>query len=302
MWQASSPEGASSGCGGRMGDLFQSGNGSAQLTCIGTQGNAVFLSGRTAVQYTMNNSGPLPLNGNSSSLYGSAQAAVALRSLITSSNSNMFAHEHAMVSKRALDTYSQLSTALSSAPESGFPLFPAAESNPLADQLKLIARMISVSSQLGVKRQVFFASMGGFDLHDNLATQHPILLGKVAEAMRAFHDTTAAMGVSDKVTTFTASDFGRTLQPNEDGSDHGWGSMHFVMGGAVNGGRIYGTPPAVGAGTPDDVGQGRLLPTTSVDQYAATLARWFGVSDGDMSTVLPNIGSFDRSSWNLGFV
>jgi uncharacterized protein (DUF1501 family) len=137
-------------------------------------------------------------------------------------------------------------------------------------------------------------------MHDYLVRDHPTRIGMVADAMRAFYDTTVALGVADKVTSFTASDFGRTLVQNDDGSDHGWGSMHFVAGGAVNGKRIYGTPPAVGANTPDDVGAGRLLPTIAVDQYAATLASWFGVRASDMPTVLPNIGNY--STTNLGFV
>jgi uncharacterized protein (DUF1501 family) len=166
----------------------------------------------------------------------------------------------------------------------------------------MVARMISVSAELGAKRQVFFVSQGGHDLHDNLVAQHPNLMTSLGNALRAFYDTTVALGVSDKVTTFTGSDFGRTLQSNDDGSDHGWGSMHFVMGGAVHGRRFYGTPPAIGNGTADDVGQGRLLPTTSVDQYAATLASWFGVPTGELPTVLPNIGNYNPSSWNLGFV
>lgn len=147
---------------------------------------------------------------------------------------------------------------------------------------------------------MFFVSLGGFDMHDFLVRDHPTQIGRVAAAMRAFYDTTAALGVADKVTAFTASDFGRTLTQNDDGSDHGWGATHFVVGGAVNGQRIYGTPPAIGHNTPDDVGQGRLLPTISVDQYAATLASWFGVSDSNLSTVLPNIGNY--STRNLGFV
>ena len=127
-------------------------------------------------------------------------------------------------------------------------------------------------------------------------------MGRVAGAMRAFYDTTVTLGISDKVTTFTASDFGRTLQSNDDGSDHGWGSHHFVMGGAVKGKAIYGTPPAIGSNTPDDVGQGRLLPSISVDQYASTLAGWFGVGSGSMTTVLPNMGNYNPSTWNLGFL
>ncbi|MFS0771590.1 DUF1501 domain-containing protein [Sphingomonas sp. 1P08PE] len=299
-FQASSPEGATSGWGGRIGDVFQNGNGTAALTCINASGNAVYLTGRNAVQYSVGTGGPIPLIGNSRTLYGSAAAAQTLRTLMTGATGGLLADEHARVSKRSLDTYAQVAGALAGAPAANFPLFPAG--NGLADQLRMVARLISVSSELGVKRQVFFVSVGGFDLHDNLVAQHGPLMGRVAAAMRAFYDTTAALGVADKVTSFTASDFGRTLQSNDDGSDHGWGSMHFVMGGGVNGGRFYGTPPAIGNNTADDVGQGRLLPTMAVDQYAATLARWFGVSDTDLRTVLPNIGNYNPSTWNLGFV
>ena len=127
-------------------------------------------------------------------------------------------------------------------------------------------------------------------------------MSRVGNAMRAFYDVLVAQGTADRVTAFTASDFGRTLAVNATGSDHGWGSMHFMMGGAVNGRRFYGAAPAVANNGPDDVGQGRLLPTTSVDQYAATLANWFGVGNGQMTTVLPNIGNYNPSTWNLGFV
>ena len=219
---------------------------------------------------------------------------------MTASNSNILSDEHAKVTKRSLDLYTQVTTALAGAPAANFPLFPTG--NSLADQLKIVARMISVSAELGAKRQVFFVSLGGFDMHDLLVAQHPTQIGLVANAMKAFYDTTVALGVHNQVTTFTGSDFGRTLQSNDDGSDHGWGSMHFVMGGAVNGQRFYGAPPAIGNNTADDVGQGRLLPTIAVDQYASTLANWFGVSAGNMPTVLPNIGNYNPSTWNLGFV
>ena len=299
-FQASSPEGAASGWGGRIGDLFQSGNGSATLTCVNASGNAVYLTGKTSVQYAVGTGGPIALLSNATSLYSSATAMNTLKALMTGNSPNLLANEHAIVSKRALDTYTQLSAALAGAPAANFPLFPTG--NNLADQLKIVARMIAVSSELGAKRQVFFVSLGGFDMHDFLVRDHPTQTGLLANAMRAFYDTTVALGVADKVTTFTGSDFGRTLQSNDDGSDHGWGSMHFVMGGAVNGQKIYGTPPAIGSNTPDDVGQGRLLPSISVDQYASTLAGWFGVSAGNMATVLPNIGNYNPSTWNLGFV
>lgn len=299
-FQASSPEGATSGWGGRIGDLMQSGNGSATLTCINATGNAVYLTGRSALQYSVGSSGPVALLNNAQSLYGSQTAATTLRAMMTGASSHLFGSEYAKIGKRALDTHAQVSGALASAPAGNFPLFPAG--NSLADQLRIVARMISVSSNLGAKRQVFFVGIGGFDLHDALGARQPILLANVAAAIRAFHDTTVSMGVADQVTLFTASDFGRTLTANADGSDHGWGSMHFAVGGSVKGQAIYGTPPAVGANTNDDVGQGRLLPTMSVDQYASTLAGWFGVGAGDMATVLPNIGNYNPSSWNVGFV
>jgi uncharacterized protein (DUF1501 family) len=297
-WQSSSPEGAGSGWGGRIGDLMQAGNGTSLLTCINAAGNAVFLAGKTAFQYSISSNGPIALTGNTS-VFGSATASTALKSLMTGSRANIFENEHAKVSKRSLDTGALVTTSLAAAP-AFTTVYPAG--NSLADQLKVVARMISVSNELGAKRQVFFVSLGGFDLHDNLVAQQPVLLANVANAMRAFYDHTVELGISDKVTTFTGSDFGRTLVPNTDGSDHGWGSMHFVMGGAVKGKQLYGTPPAIADNGPDDVGQGRLLPGIAVDQYASTLATWFGVSNNDMSTVLPNISSYNPSSWNLGFI
>lgn len=298
FWQASNPEGATSGWGGRIGDLLQSGNGNATLTCINATSSAVFLAGRQAVQYSVSTGGPIQLSANST-LYGSANASAALKQLMTGTSSNLFQNEHGKVSKRAIDTAAQVVSALSGAPAltGNFPT-----GNSLADQLRVVARLISVSQELGAKRQVFFVSIGGFDNHDNLLAQHAPLMQRVSAAMRAFYDTTVALGVADKVTAFTASDFGRTLTVNATGSDHGWGGMHFVMGGAVNGRAFYGTPPVVADNGPDDVGQGRLLPSTSVDQYAATLANWFGVSGTDMGTVLPNIGNYSPSSRNLGFV
>ncbi|MDR6114380.1 uncharacterized protein (DUF1501 family) [Sphingomonas sp. SORGH_AS789] len=300
FFQASTPEGATSGWGGRIGDVFQSGNGAAALTCINTSGNAVYLTGRSAIQYAVGTGGPVALLGGSRTLYGSSSALETLRGLMTTEPGFAMASEHARISKRALDIQAQLSSALAGAPAANFPLFPSG--NTLADQLKMVARMIAISQTLGLKRQVFFVSMGGFDLHDNLVAQHPGLLAKVSAAMKAFYDTTAAMGVANQVTSFTASDFGRTLQSNDDGSDHGWGGMHFVVGGAVRGQRFYGKAPIVGTNSSDDVGQGRLLPTMSVDQYAATLASWFGIDSGGLRTVLPNIGNYDASTWNQGFM
>lgn len=299
FWQASNPEGATSGWGGRMGDLLMSGNGSSALTCISAAGNAVYLTGRTAIAYTITPAGPVPLLNNSSALFGSAAGMSALRTLMTTQRANLLEAEHARVSKRSLDLQAQVSAALAAAPTLATP-FPAG--NSLADQLRVVARMIAVSQELGARRQVFFVSLGGFDNHDSILTTHPTLLTRLGAAMRAFHDATVELGVADRVTAFTASDFGRTLTSNADGSDHGWGSHHFVMGGAVRGQGFYGAPPVLANNGPDDVGQGRLLPSQAVDQLGATLARWFGVADGQMATVLPNIVNYNPSTWNLGFL
>jgi uncharacterized protein (DUF1501 family) len=299
FWQASTPEGARSGWGGRMADLFLLQNNSAALTAVNATNNAVFLAGKTASPYAVTTSGPVGLNGNSPSLFGSTTAAATLASLIAAGQSHLLANELARTSNRAQASYSQVSTALAAAPtlRTSFPT-----SNTLADQLKIVARLISVSQEFGAKRQIFFVSMGGFDLHANLATTQPVLLGRLAAALRAFHDATEELGVANRVTAFTASDFGRTLVSNTTGSDHGWGSMHFVIGGAVKGRSFYGQPPVLADNGPDDVGQGRLLPSLGVDQYAATLASWFGVADADMASVLPNIGNYPAASRHLGFL
>jgi uncharacterized protein (DUF1501 family) len=299
FWQASTPEGAKSGWGGRMADLFVFQNATTTLTSINASNNAVFLAGKTANQYAVTTAGPVPLNGNAATLFGSATAAATLQSLIGTTQPGLLASELARTSSRALTTYSQVSSALAAAPtiRTAFPT-----GNTLADQLKIVARLISVSQELGAKRQVFFVSQGGFDLHSGLAATQPVLLGRVADALRAFYDATVELGVANRVTAFTASDFGRTLVSNSSGSDHGWGSMHFVLGGAVKGREFYGKPPVLADNGPDDVGQGRLLPAISVDQYAATLASWFGVSDANMQSVLPYIGNYPLASRNLGFV
>jgi uncharacterized protein (DUF1501 family) len=299
VWQSSSPEGATSGWGGRMGDVFEAGNGNATFTCVNVSGNAVFMAGKTAVQYQVSTNGSVAINGIAKPLFGSAACSNALRALVTQSSTDLLAAEYNRIVNRSIDADAVLSGALAGAPAIATP-FPAG--NGLADQLKMVARMISCASDLGAKRQVFFVSLGGFDTHDGLLTVHPGLLSSVSTAMSAFYSATVELGVADKVTSFTASDFGRTLAGNNDGTDHGWGSMHFMMGDAVKGQRFYGTPPAVANNGPDDVGQGRLLPSTSVDQYAATLGKWLGVSDTDLLTLLPNLSNYDSSARNLGFM
>jgi uncharacterized protein (DUF1501 family) len=177
----------------------------------------------------------------------------------------------------------------------------------IARQLLTVAKIIEARAILGgPRRQIFFVSLGGFDTHTNELATHQNLYSQLGPALKAFYDATAALGVASSVTTFTLSDFGRTLQPaSGNGSDHAWGNHHLVIGGAVKGGQYYGTFPTLALGGPDDAtSEGRWIPTTSVDQYAATLAQWLGASGTALGAVLPNLQTFTAAGWpaDLGFL
>ncbi len=298
-WQSSKPEGATDGWGGRIGDLAMSSNANALFTCMSGTSNAVFLSGQQALSYQVSATGAIAVNGIKSNLYGSAAGSTALRTLMTQTSSHVLEAEYNRVAKRSIDAEVVLAQAVNPITlQTSFT--PAVGRNSLASQLQIVAKLIAARQALGTRRQVFMVSLGGFDLHDNLIGNQGGLLGQIDFAMDAFYKATLELGVADKVTTFTASDFGRTLAYNGDGTDHGWGSHHLIMGGAVNGGRYYGVAPEISVRSTDQVGQGRLLPTTSVDQYSTTLARWFGVQTSELATVAPNIGRFATA--DLGFM
>jgi len=299
FWQAIGAEGTSNGWGGRMGDLLMGQNANSSLTCISPNGNSVFLAGKKVVQYQCSNAGAVAINGIKAPLFGSRDCSNTLLSLLTGAQSTVMGNDLADLYKRSLDNEILFNTALQTSGSIDFSDWPEEQANPLADQLKFVTRAIYAGLNSGNKRQVFLVGMGGFDTHSGLLTAHPVLRQKVAEAMSAFYQTTVALGIADKVTSFTGSDFGRTWG-NGEGSDHGWGSFHFVMGGAVKGGTVVGTPPAVANNGPDDFGQGRLIPTTSVDQVAGTLGKWMGLTDSELLDVLPNLGNF--TTRNLGFM
>jgi len=294
LWQSSGVEGAAVGWGGRFGDLLASRNSSNPVfTSVSVNGTAVFLYGNTVQQFQIDSGGPAQVNALPS-LYGSAAAGLALRQIITANPPTLFESHLGEVTRRSLEANQTLTTALNVPPLST--VFN--DKNPLAMQLKMVARLIAARNSLGMKRQVFFVGMGGFDTHDKILQDLPTLHTQVAEAMASFYAATDVMGMANQVTTFTASEFGRTLTSNGDGSDHGWGGHQFVMGGALNGGTIVGAYPRVALGTPEDLGRGRLLPTTSTSQLAATLGSWFGVPAGSLGDALPYINNF--SAKNLG--
>lgn len=312
VWQSSSPEGSKVGWGGQIGDLALSSNGTSLFTCVSVTGNAVFLSGDSALSYQVSTGGAVNINCvNQSQVYSSPTVKAAMVQLTQQASTHRLQNEYNRVTARAIGSASAINSAIAAYPVTNAPFSSFPSGNSLADQLRMVARLIAARDSLGAKRQVFFVSLGGFDLHDNLVAQQATLLGRVSDAMTSFHNAMVSLGVGDKVTAFTASDFGRTLSSNGDGSDHGWGSHHVVVGGAVRGQAFYGKAPPVSVGnsTTDandqwHVGNGRLLPGTSVDQYAATLARWFGVSDTELAGILPNLGHFGGSDYplDLGFM
>jgi uncharacterized protein (DUF1501 family) len=311
-WQALSTEGARAGWGGEFADLMAAANGADSLfTAISTAGNAVFLSGQTVVQYQLS-TGAQPAvvvsGAQGGSLFGSSLGPARLRDVITDTGAaSNLADDYAAVVARSMSASATVNGAFGQGVVTGVaapaaytnPLSGKTESNSLAQQLQTVARMIAAAQGLGVRRQVFFVSLGGWDTHNTQNAVQPNLLAKVAHAFSYFDGALASVGGLDRrsqVTTFTASDFSRSFTTNGDGTDHAWGAHHFIMGGAVNGGDIYGQYPTLGVdvggfNNPDNVG-GALIPTTSVDQYGATLGRWFGVADSEIDVIFPRLRNF----------
>jgi uncharacterized protein (DUF1501 family) len=220
---------------------------------------------------------------------------------------SLYERAFASTELRALKFGDDVTAALATAPElASLPSNPTPALSGLATQLRTVAKLIAARDQLAMSRQIFFVATGGFDTHDNQVDDQPTLLAAVSDALKRFDDAMQQLGVSQKVVAFTQSDFGRTLTSNGDGTDHAWGGVQLVTGGAVAGGRIYGEYPLLrigarrGTDRADDVGGGRFIPTISSDQYAATLASWFGVAQADLRTVAPSIDNF--AVQNLGLL
>ncbi len=302
IWLASSPEGAQTGWGGGLADAVvgQAAGLARPFTAVSAAGNAVFLSGEAVQPYELSTDGPSTVSqATGAELFGSPTLPPLidqhLRN-IGANATNLFERDLIDLIGRSIDVNESLA---------GFFDLPVAYSTPfpgtpLGRQLSVIARMISLRGNLQASRQVFFAAVGDFDTHDRQVGRLPELHAEMDAAFMAFQSAMEEIGEGANVTLFTASDFGRTLTVNGDGTDHGWGSPQLVIGGAVNGGAIVGAMPPFDLGHDVDAGRGRLIPTASVDQYAGTLGRWFGLNDAELAAVLPNLASFPES--NLGFV
>jgi uncharacterized protein (DUF1501 family) len=304
QWQSAIPNSiASSGWGGRIADQLQSDNSGAQFPPIASiNGCGLFCSGHDTYAATV----PPPWSGSNAvtgmatlnGIVNAPSTAAGMQQLLTFDNGLQLVQ----AGNGALSRGNNYSTTLTSLLQTSTltTKFPANSS--IAAQLQTVANVMSVRSQLGLTRQIFFCQMGSFDTHAlQLGTQE-LLLSQLSQAILAFYEATQEMGIDQNVTTFTASEFGRTLSPSgSNGSDHAWGSHHLVVGGGVQGGKIYGSFPSLALGGDNDANKrGTLIPTTGIAQYGATLAQWFGVSAANLPSVFPNIANFPTS--NLGFL
>ena len=294
----------STGWGGRTADLMQANNaGTTFPVSISMNGTALFCVGNVAASATLQPGNDLDQNAMGIWPPAAAQARLTAQQQIVSQNSG---NSMIQAANKVMSDALQLNPILKAA--AGNPSFVTPfPQTTIGNQLKEVARFISLRQQLGAGRQVFFCSLGGFDTHGGESYQQWDLLRQVSQAASAFYNATVEIGAANQVTTFTLSDFGRTLQPSGSGSDHGWGSHHLVMGGAVNGGRIYGTFPLMTNyanfnATHDDYADNRgvLLPGVALCQYGSTMARWFGATDAQLDTLFPTVTNFPVR--DLGFM
>jgi uncharacterized protein (DUF1501 family) len=301
QWQSAiSDVPGSTGWGGRIAEQLAGANaGSGVPAMITTAGNNLFVTGQAARALAVPVSGSFGLNG--SGVSGAALARTSAFSQLLAVDKDALLVDAAQeIVVNGLNYSAALSPVLANNTIPAASPFATLTSG-ISKQLLAVTKIIAARTTFSVRRQIFFVSLGGFDTHTSQLGAQATLFGQLGPAVKAFHDAMTLLGESANVTAFTLSDFSRTLKPTADGSDHAWGNNHFIIGGAVRGQRFYGTYPTLALGGPDDVSQeGRWIPTTALDQYAATLASWFGVSAPGLAGILPNLSRFPVA--NLGFV
>ena len=298
QWQTSVPNGlGATGWGGRLADSVQSFNVGAQFpTVTSVQGCGLFCTGNNTLPATVPPTGPVQLNA----AVTDSNVQNAVNALLTFSNGVQLVQAANSIVTSGANYANTLAAQIGSVNITT--AFPA--NNPLAAQLLMVAKLIGLRNTLGMTRQIFFCNLDGFDTHGSQLETQVTLLQQLSQGVSAFYSATQELGVDSQVTTFTASEFGRTLSPNgNDGSDHAWGNHHFIVGTGVQGGSMYGAFPSLAFGSPNDTNmRGTIIPTTSVDQYGATLASWFGVPGSSLVSIFPNSVNFPASSLNVGFM
>lgn len=294
-WMTSLPDQLSrTGWAGRMADLLAQQAPSNLATNISIGGTNYWQEGRTAMPYALGTDGAPTLDVLHNPYYRSGRRAAAAKALIDqgAADGHLLVAEFARIFQQSEAKVDLVNDAMAAAGsiKTNFPSFEGDDG--LGQQLRAVAQCIKARDGIGDSRQIFYVQIGGFDTHNNELNQQGKQLNTVSENLSAFWQALEEIGMTGAVTLFTASDFGRSLGSNGDGSDHAWGNHHIILGGAVQGGRYFGTMPSLRIGGADDIGAGRILPTTATDQYAATLAKWFGVADSELPTVFPNLSRF----------
>lgn len=283
------------GWAGRMVDLIGDTSSNSLSPNISFAGNNIMQTGNSFQPYSMTAEGA-PMFSALNPQHDWNQARINIFDRLLATDSHAIGGAYSAILNRARANALLVNQALDSTPE----LQTTFSDDSLSQELAMAARLIAARNTLSMDRQVFFIGFGGWDTHDRQVDDHPRLLTTLSNAMHSFNNAIEELGLAQDVTTFTASDFGRTLTSNGDGTDHGWGGHQMVMGGAVNGGQFFGTMPELALGSKDDVGDGRMLPTTSCEEYGAQLARWFGLSDSEITQVFPTLNRFNQD--NLAFL
>ncbi len=283
------------GWAGRAADLLLSlNNGLALSPGITLAGSTRLLRGQTVIPYNLGTNGSVPLNGFSGTR--GTRRLQAFQDLLNQNHGHVLEQGFAAIQNQAIELDALIRSALATQGNLAT-VFP---DTSLGRQLRMVARMIAIRNALPAVRQVFYVVAHGWDTHSGQNTAQPTLLADLSRSLAAFQAALAEVAVEPNVTTFTLSEFGRTLSSNGQGSDHGWGGHQLVLGGAVRGREFYGQMPDLALGSANDVGRGRMLPTTAIDQYAATLAKWFGLDSAQVATVFPRLTNF--ASGDLGFL
>ena len=302
QWQSSmSSAAAGTGWGGRIADKLATSNPAGFPVVTSLDGAVLFTTGAATSPLSIPSTGAFALSGYTASAASTARLA-ALKLMLAGPSGNQLVNAANTLGSQALALSAVMNPILANASSAVAPLFTPLSGNATAQSLFQVAKTIEARAVTGARRQIFFVGLGNFDTHANQAPTQANLLAELSPALKAFYDATVALGVGAHVTTFTLSDFGRTFQPASGaGTDHAWGNHHFIIGDAVKGGDLYGQYPTLALGGPSDAEvRGRWIPTTAVDQYGATLARWFGVQAADLSSVFPNLARFATS--DVGFM
>jgi len=301
-WQTAFPQDRSNlGWGGKMADILKSMNEDIGVSMnISLGGNNIFQRGESVTEYAINADGGVAIVAWDEPAPFFQMMKDDITDMMNKQYEDVFRDSYSGVLKRSVESNEVFNAAVE-----GITINTPFAGDQLSQKMRMIAQSIGARTELGAKRQIFFVDIGGFDNHDELINAHGNLMGRVDDALTSFYAATEELGVSDCVTTFTISDFARTLTSNGNGTDHAWGGNSIVMGGAVKGKNMYGDYPILDLGNDLEIGGGILIPTTSADEYFAEMALWFGVSPNDLSQILPNIGNFydvGSSDKPLGFM